>query len=313
MGNIRKRTEKDKTAGDILKLKIILAFLAIYILWGSTYLAIRFGVESIPPFFMAAARFLAAGGLLFVWRRRVSGDPMPSWPEWRSAIIIGGLLLLVGNGGVTWAEQTVPSGVTALLIATVPLWFVLHQWAWMRAGLPSRAVLAGLALGFAGVSLLLGPESLTGTGGIDLAGVGVLMLSTIAWSGGSLYSTRAPRPSSPLMSTALQMLCGGALLLLFSGVSGELALLDPGVFTLKSVAAVIYLMIFGSLIAFSAYVWLLTVVPASRVATYAYVNPVIAVLLGWAFAGEQLSARGLAGAAVIVLSVLIVQTGRESR
>jgi drug/metabolite transporter (DMT)-like permease len=291
----------------------VLAFAAIYVVWGSTYLAIRFGVESIPPFFMASARFLVAGVLLFAWRRWVAGDPIPPWPQWRSALIIGGLLLLVGNGGVTWAEQTVPSGVTALLIATVPLWFVLHQWAWMKGGFPSRATLAGLVLGFAGVSLLLGPESLTGAGGIDLAGVGALMISTIAWSGGSLYSTRAPLPASPLMSTALQMLCGGALLLLFSGISGELALLDPGSFTPKSVASVVYLMVFGSLIAFSAYVWLLTVVPASRVATYAYVNPVIAVLLGWALAGEDLSARGLAGAAVIVLSVLLVQTGKEHR
>jgi drug/metabolite transporter (DMT)-like permease len=283
----------------------------VYVIWGSTYLAIRFGVESIPPFIMAATRFIVAGGLLFLWRIAVSRDPMPLWPHWRSALIIGGLLLLVGNGGVTWAEQTVPSGITALLIATVPLWFVLHQWVWMKSGFPSRATIAGLGLGFLGVSLLLGPESFVGAGSISLAGVGVLMIATIAWSGGSLYSTRAPLPTSPLMSTAMQMLCGGALLLLFSLLTGELGRLEPAAFTTKSILSVAYLMVFGSLIAFSAYVWLLKVVPASRVATYAYVNPVIAVVLGWAFADEALSVRSIAGAAVIVLSVLMVQSRKR--
>lgn len=285
--------------------KIVLAFLALYLIWGSTYLAIRFAIETLPPFLMAATRFLAAGGVVYGWTRW-RGAPAPSLRHWRSAAVIGALLLFVGNGGVTWAEQTVPSGVTALLIGTVPLWIALLDWLWHSGTKPDGKMVAGIAVGFVGVVLLIGPGELLGGESISLPGVGALMAATIAWSAGSLYSRTAPLPASPLMSTALQMLCGGALLLLLGLSMGEAAAVHPERISLRSVLSVFYLMIFGSIIGFSAYVWLLRVVSPSRVATYAYVNPVIAVLLGWAFAGEELTGRMVAAAAVIIAGVVLI-------
>lgn len=285
--------------------RIILAFLAIYLIWGSTYLAIRFAIETIPPFLMAGTRFILPGGLVYAWLR-FRGTPAPTTLHWRSAAVIGALLLFVGNGGVTWAEQTVPSGVTALLIGTTPLWFVLQDWLWHGGAKPTAGMVAGLSLGFLGVILLIGPGELLGGHTISLPGVAVLMIATISWSGGSLYSRTAPLPSSPLMAVAMEMICGGVLLLTLGLLSGEPARVDPAQFSVSSLASLLYLMTFGSLIGFSAYVWLLRVVPASRVATYAYVNPVIAVLLGWALAGEELTGRMLVAAAIIIAGVVVI-------
>lgn len=287
------------------RFRIASAFAAVYVIWGSTYLAIRFAIETLPPFLMAASRFLVAGGALYAWTR-LRGEPAPTFSHWRSAMIIGGLLLLVGNGGVTWAEQLVPSGITALLIGTVPLWFALQDWLWHSKTRPDGRMLAGLAIGFIGVILLIGPGELLGGHTVNFAGVAVLMLSTIAWSGGSLYSRTAPLPSSPLLATAMEMLCGGALLTIVGLAAGEFARVDPAEVSMRSGLSLLYLMMFGSLVAFSAYVWLLRVVDASRVATYAYVNPVIAVFLGWAFAGEELTLRMLIAAVVIVSAVVLI-------
>ena len=285
--------------------KVILAFAAVYVVWGSTYLAIRFGVETIPPFMMAGMRFAFAGLALFIWAR-LRGAPPPSRREWRSAGIVGLLLLFVANGGVTWAEQRVPSGLAAIFAATVPLWIVVLDWTLHGAERPRPGVIIGVVTGFAGVIMLIGPDQLLGRGGMDMAGIGVLLVASVSWAAGSLYSRKAVLPSSPLLATSMEMLTGAAALLLLSALSGEFQRFDPASVSTRSWLSVAYLGLFGSIIAFSAYVWLLRVAHASRVATYAYVNPVIAIFLGWSLAGEALTLRMLLPAAVIILAVVLI-------
>ncbi len=255
---------------------------------------------------MAGARFVVAGSVLYGWNRW-RGMPAPTMLQWRSATMIGALLLLVGNGGVTWAEQMIPSGVTALLISTSPIWFVVLDWLWFGAARPTGRVVAGLALGLAGVVWLIGPDRILHGGGFPLSGILVLLLATISWAAGSLYSRRASLPSSPFMATAMEMIGGGALLLLVSALTGEPWRCDPSTVALKSLIAVGYLAVFGSLVGFTAYVWLLRVVSPARVSTYAFVNPVIAVFLGWTLGGEEFTARmGLAALIIVGGVVLIV-------
>jgi drug/metabolite transporter (DMT)-like permease len=289
--------------------RIVAAFAAVYVVWGSTYLAIRFGVETIPPFMMAGTRFVFAGVLLDAWARW-RGAPRPKGIEWRSAAIIGGLLLFVGNGGVTWAEQTVPSGIAALLVATVPMWIVMFDWLLHGAGRPSRGVIVGLTVGFAGMFMLVGPDQFLGDNAIDLVGVGVLMVACIAWAIGSLYSRQAPLPNSPLLATSMEMLTGGAVLYSVALMTGEFQRFDPASVSTRSWLAVGYLSVFGSIIGFTAYVWLLRVVHASRVATYAYVNPIIAMLLGWSLAGEEFTLQMLLAATVIIGAVVLIITNK---
>lgn len=292
--------------------KVVLAFAAVYVVWGSTYLAIRFGVETIPPFMMAGMRFVFAGLLLYGWAR-LRGAPPPSGREWRSAAVIGLLLLFVANGGVTWAEQRVPSGIAALFAATVPLWIVVLDWTLHGAARPRPGVIIGLIAGFAGVLMLVGPDQITGSSRLDLAGIGVLLMASLSWAIGSLYSRKAVLPSSPLMATSMEMLSGAAALLLLSALSGEFQRFDPASVSARSWLSVAYLVIFGSIIGFSAYVWLLRVAHASRVATYAYVNPVIAIFLGWSLAGEALTFRMLLPAAVIILAVGLIITSQSKQ
>ena len=292
------------------RLKVLTAFLTIYIVWGSTYLFIRFGVETIPPFMMAATRFLLAGAIMFLWSRS-RGEPMPTASHWRSGAIIGGLLLVVGNGGVTWAERSIPSGVTALLIATSPIWFVLLDWLFFKGPRPTHRVVLGLAIGMCGVLLLIGPDRILSGGGFSVGGIMALMLATISWAAGSLYSRRAVLPASPLMATAVEMLAGGGILLVVSTIAGEPFTLDPSRVSALSLLSLLYLLIFGSLVGFTAYVWLLRVSTPARVSTYAYVNPVIAVVLGWTFGGEELNARMLIAAAVIVAGVVLIVMRKE--
>ncbi|HET9768844.1 MAG TPA: drug/metabolite exporter YedA [Thermoanaerobaculia bacterium] len=290
-------------------LRVAAAFAAVYVLWGSTYLAIKFALDSLPPFWMASSRFLIAGTLLYAWARR-RGAPAPTRVHWRSALIVGGLLLMGGNGGVVWAEQRVPSGLAALLVATVPLWMVMLDGAgrgWRR---PPVQVLLGIGLGLAGVALLVGPGKFAGGHGVDPLGAGALLLGALCWATGSLYSRRAPLPASPLLGTAMEMLGGGACLAIAGLVSGEWGRLDLAAATPRSLLAVGYLVVFGSLVGFTAYVWLLRVSTPPLVATYAYVNPVVAVFLGWAFAGEPVTARTLAAAAVIVGAVVLITMHR---
>jgi len=286
------------------RLKLVLAFAAVYLIWGSTYLAIRMAIETLPPFLMAGVRFVVAGVLLYAWARW-RGAPSPGRTNWLAAGAVGGLMLLGGNGGVVWAEQRVPSGLTAVLIATVPLWIAILEWARGDAR-PSGRVAGGLIMGMAGIALLVGPGELAGGTGIDLVGAAVLLLASLSWATGSLYSRRARLPSSPLLATAMEMLAGGLLLLLAGLITGQAADFDPNRISLQSVVALCYLIAFGSLVAFTAYVWLLRVTLPAHAATYAYVNPVVAVFLGWALGGEPLTARTLLAAAIIVGAVLII-------
>lgn len=292
--------------------RVIAAFAAVYIIWGSTYLAIAFAIETLPPFLMAAVRFLIAGALLFAWSMTHS-QRAPTVREWKAAVIVGGLLLLGGNGAVVWAEQTVPSGVAALLVAGTPCWMVLLEWLWKGAARPGARTVTGLLLGFGGIALLVGPSVLRGAGTIDTVGAFVLLLGSLAWAVGSIYSRHAPRPHGALMSTGMQMLMGGSLLFLAGTLTGEWSRADLGDVSLKSALALGYLIVFGAIIGYSAYVWLLRVSTPARVSTYAYVNPVVAVLLGWALAGETFTPRMAIAAAIIVAGVALITLEEHTR
>lgn len=290
---------------------VIAAFAAVYLIWGSTYLGIRFAIETIPPFLMGGGRFLVAGLILLSWLR-CRGAIWPARFHWFNAGIVGMLLLGVGNGGVNWAEQKVPSSLTALLIAVAPLWFALLDWLRPGGRRPHFQTAFGIGVGFAGMVMLVGSREALRANAIDPAGASALMLASFAWAGGSLYARYTPKPDPPLMGAALQMIVGGGMLLGLGVVCGEGANLDWTKISARSAAAFFYLTIVGSLIGFTAYGWLLKVSTPARVSTYAYVNPVIAVFLGWAIAGETLTARILWAAAVIVLGVVIITTRRTA-
>lgn len=284
---------------------VIAAFAAVYVIWGSTYLAIRFAVETIPPFLMAGARFLAAGAVLYAyaWMR---GLTRASRAELRGAAVVGLFLLLLGNGAVVWAEQSVPSGITALLVATVPVWMVVVDWLRPGGTRPRMGVFAGLALGLAGIALLVGPGAFTGHAEFSLGATGVLVLGSVSWAVGSIYARHAPRPASAITSNAVQMLAGGAALMIVAVIAREPARLAASHVTARSLWSLAYLATFGSLIGFTAYTYLLEVSTPARVATYAYVNPIVAVFLGWALASEPVELRTIAAAAVILAGVAII-------
>lgn len=284
---------------------VVAAFAAIYSIWGSTYLAIRVGVETIPPFMLGGVRFLIAGGVLYAWTRS-RGAVKPTLVHWRSAAIVGGLLLLGGNGGVCWAEQYVESGVAALLVASVPLWMILLNWLRPGGVRPRRLEILGLLMGFGGVVMLVNPESASETGRMHFIGQGVLVLASLFWAIGSLYSRQASLPKSPLLSTAMQMVCGGALLAIVSFATGEWSTLNPQLISRQSVIALVYLIVFGALVGFTAYMWLLRVSTPAKVSTYAYVNPVVAVWLGWAILKESLNGRTFLAMGIIVSAVILI-------
>ena len=291
-------------------LSVVAAFAAVYVLWGSTYLGIRFSIETLPPFFTQGVRFFLAGVLLYAWAR-ARGVAAPTRSEWGGAAITGPLLFVGGTGGVVWAEKYIPSGVAALVVATEPLSFVLIE-AMRRRRRPQGYVLAGLALGSAGLLALVGPGAIFGGERFHLGACLVLVAGTFAWAGGSLFSRGSRLPASPIMATAATLLCGGALVAAVGAAAGELARFDPAAVSTKSVLATVYLFIFGSIVGFSAYLWLLRVATASRVATYAYVNPIVAVFLGWALAGEPLTPRVFVAATIIIGAVaLIIRHGGE--
>jgi drug/metabolite transporter (DMT)-like permease len=294
---------------QVSRTKIVVAFAALYIIWGSTYLGILFAIETLPPFLMAGTRFLTAGCALFAWSWP-HREGNPTAPQWRAAAIIGGLLLMGGNGAVSWAEQFVPSSIAALLIAITPLWMVLLDWLWHGARRPGLFTALGLLLGFSGLVLLVGPAELLGAEGVYLPGAIALLAGSLSWSVGSIYSRRAPTPKGAMLGVGMQMICGGALLLLLGTLAGEWSRLDLAAVSLRSALAVLYLAIFGSIIGYTAYMWLLQVVSPARVATYAYVNPVVAVLLGWALAGEALTLRMGIAALVIVAGVALITSRR---
>lgn len=302
-------SENTSPSAPIAKIQLVIAFALVYLIWGSTYLAIRFAVETLPPFLMAGVRFLFAGSILYVWMR-FKGAGRPTLRHWRSTAIVGGLLLMGGNGGVVWAEQIVPSGITALMIATVPLWMVLLHWLSPEGERPSRQVGAGIIIGFLGIFLLVNPFAKAGAFHVDPVGAIVLCFATIAWSAGSLYSRTAPMPAEGLLATAMEMLCGGALLTLAGTISGEWSRLDLTAASARSLLSLGYLVVFGSFIAFSAYTWLLKNASPAKVSTYAYVNPVIAVFLGWAVAGETLNSGIIVATVIIIFAVILISTYR---
>lgn len=294
------------------RLGLFTAFAAIYLIWGSTYLAIRFAIETLPPFLMTGFRFLAAGLLLYGWTR-LRGAPRPARSHWAVAAMVGTAMLVFGVGGVSWAEQRVTSGAAALIVAVGPLWMVLIDWLFYGGERPDLKVLVGILLGFAGVAILIGPEQLAGAGRIDLAGTGVILMGTLAWSFASLYTRKGHLPASPAQATGMEMLTGGVILLLVGTAFGEWPGLEVGEVSLRSVLALAYLTVLGSIIALSAYLWLLKVSTPARVITHAYVNPVVAVFLGWALAAEPLTPRVLVASAVIIAGVLVIVTRRESK
>ncbi|PIO48466.1 MAG: hypothetical protein CMR00_04960 [[Chlorobium] sp. 445] len=284
---------------------LLAAFLAIYLIWGSTYLAIRFAIETIPPFLMGGMRFLCAGLMMYLFTA-ISGSPAPRAKHWRSAGTLGALMLFIGNGCVVWAEQHISSSVAALLITTEPLWIVLLQWLALGGKTPTAGIWAGLSLGTIGTLLLVSDGLFSGSVHMDYAGVGAVVVATLAWAVGSLYVTRAELPPSLLQATSMQMLVGGALQLTVGTLRGEWAQFSLAQISWQSWLALGYLIVFGSIVAYSAYTWLARVAPPSRVATYAYVNPVVAVFLGWAIGREHLTVQMLIAAILMILAVFVI-------
>ena len=294
-----------------MKTKIWTALIALYIVWGSTYLAIRFAVETLPPFFHGALRFLISGIILFAWRRAV-GDPAPTKGNWKSTAIVGTLLLLGGNGLVGLAEKSIPSSIAALIISMSPFWLVLFES--FRAGgtKPNWQSILGLVIGFGGVFLLIGPAEITGSKqSFDLFGVVLLLFASLLWSLGSIYARGADMPRSTLLSTGMQMLAGAVALFIVSVLTGELNGFSFGQVSLRSWLGLAYLIAFGSLVGFVAYGWLIHNAPVSLFSTYAYVNPVVAVFLGWLLAGEELNSRIAIASAIIIGSVIFINYARR--
>lgn len=288
------------------RLALWAAFAAVYFIWGSTYLGIRFAIETLPPFTMAAIRFLTAGVILFGWSL-ARGVRLPSRVHWRSAALVGMLLLVSGNGLLTWAEQFVPSGIAALIVGTVPLWMIVLDAARTRT-LPRGAVWLGLGLGLVGIAMLVGPGSFGG-GGVHVLGAMTIGFAAFSWAVGSLISRTVPQSPSTLQNVGMQMLVGGALLLVAGYGLGER--IDLAAVSARSAWALVYLALAGGVVSYSAYVWLLEVSTPAKVATYAYVNPAVAVLLGWTWGGEALTVRVVLATVAIVVAVVLISSDRK--
>lgn len=286
---------------------LVTAFGAIYLIWGSTYLAIAVGIQSFPPLILPAVRHLTVGLLFYPVLRWKTGI-RPTRAQWRTASITGILLLLIGNGGVCLSERTVPTGIAALLVALVSFWMVLLDW--LRPGgiRPVPRVVASLVLGFGGLALLVGPAHLGGSGRVDLTGAAILTVGSFAWACGSIYSKHNDLPSSPMLGVAMQSLVGGAALGIVALLSGEGREFHLTAISARSWIAVAYLIVFGSGMGFTAYTFLLKKSSAARVGTYAFVNPVVALFLGWLWAGETITLRTALAAGVILTAVLLVIT-----
>jgi len=294
-----------------MKSKIWLALLALYIVWGSTYLGIKVAIETIPPFFHASIRFLVSGIILVVWQRS-AGQVMPTRKQWISTAIIGTLLLLGGNGLVSWAEQFIPSGVAALIIGSVPMFLVVAEALRPNGVKPTWQAIVGLLIGFVGIFILVGPSEISGSDTkLNPFGVIALLGACLAWASGSIYSKTADLPKSSLMNTGAQMLMGSISLLIVSLLTGELNGWDITAISARSLYGLLYLITAGSLIGFVSYGWLLQNAPISLVATYAYVNPIVAVFLGNWIGDEPLEPRIWIAAAIIIGSVIFINTGSK--
>lgn len=290
------------------RLKTVIAFACIYLIWGSTYLFIRFAIETLPPLAMAGVRFLIAGAILYAWVALRGEAERPTSQQWWRAFVVGALLFLGGNGGVCWAEQTVSSGVTALFIAAVPFWIVLLGWVGDRKR-PTARVLAGLALGFIGVGLLVAPHA--GSSAVDPVGLGALLISSVCWASGSVLSPKLSRSKNHFQATAMQMIAGGVALLVAGAMVGEWRQAGHLHVSQRSLLSFTYLIFVGSLVGFSAYNWLLRTVSPAKAGTYAFVNPAVAVFLGWAVAGEAITTKTLLAGALIMTAVAVIVASRQ--
>ncbi len=291
---------------------IFWSFFAIYVIWGSTYLAIQIALVSLPPFLLAGIRFLLAGGVLYAWARWRGGRG-PARGDWTAAAFMGVMFFLIGNGGVVWAEQQVPSGLAALLGSMTPLWTLLQERLRPHGNHPTPAMLVGAVVGLGGVALLVSPGSGTTGIAVSLAGASAIAISSLAWSIGSVYAHSIRPHTSAALFTAMQMLCGGAALLVLGLISGEPSRVSLASFTVPAVSSLLYLVVFGSLVGFSAFSFLLRVTTPARVATSAYVNPMVAVFLGWALHGERVDWRTLFAAIFIIGGVVLIRRGHSRR
>ena len=288
---------------------LVAAFAAVYIFWGSTYLAIKYAIETLPPFLMAGARFVFAGSVLMLWARLTKEYEAPKRAHWKTSFIVGTLLLLGGNGGVVFAEHHISSSLAALLVATEPFWIVLLSWLWLKASRPNLKTVLGIALGFFGVWLLINGQSAAdaaAAGSMQFFGALAVILAALSWATGSIYGLRAPVPKSALLTAGMQMFSGGLVLLAVSLLTGEWWNFSLAQVSANSWFGVAYLIVFGSLVGFTAYSWLLKNAQPAMVATYAYVNPIVAVFLGWLIAGETFTGQMLIGAGIIVGSVVLI-------
>jgi drug/metabolite transporter (DMT)-like permease len=288
--------------------KVLAAFFLIYVVWGSNFLAVRYAVESVPPFLLMGVRSLLAGLCLYLWGRLRSGE-RPTLGHWRAAAVVGVLLFLGCHGLLAWSQQRVPSGVAALGMATLPLWMTLLDWLWAGANRPGLPVWLGLVLGLLGLAVLVGPGSWGGA--MDGTAILALQASGFAWALGSVKARRSHLPTSVVLSTGMQLVAGGAALALVAVLSGEVVGFDPAAVSMRSVMGFAYMVIGASILAFTAYVWLLRVSTPSRVASYAFVNPLVAVVVGSAVGGERLTARTALAAVLILAAVAAILSGRR--
>lgn len=287
--------------------KILLAFAVIYFVWGSTFLAIRVGVHEVPPFLLAAARFLVSGVVLFGWMR-LKGTPSPSGAQWAGATLLGALIFLVDYGCLFWAEQRVPSGIAAVVLATIPVFITLLEIVFLRTQRLTVRLGMALLVGLCGVAVLTVHSFSFGEVPINRAGALALLVASFTWSVATILTRRLPLPASKPMSAAAQMITGGIQLTVLAAVSGEFVGFHPQAISAKAWFALLYLIVAGSIVGFTAYVWLLHHESPTKVGTYAYVNPVVAVALGYFVGGEAVGPRTLVGALFVLISVIAIAT-----
>ncbi len=300
------------TATPPARWALIIALGSVYIIWGSTYLAIRYAVETLPPLLLLGSRFGIAGGVMYLWLRMRGGE-RPTGVQWRRATLVGTLMLGFGTGTLAWATKFIPSGLAALLITTVPMWMALLDWLWKKGAPPNRLTIIGFIVGAVGVALLFDTGTILAGEGLNVVAALATLFGGICWAVGSLHGRNAGLPADPFLSTAMQMLGGGLTLTLAGLLVGEAADVHLASFTMRSVVSWAYLLVFGSFIGFSAYVWLLTNTTPTVATTYAYVNPGVAILLGWALGGETVTWRMGIALVLLVGAVAIINLFGRNR
>lgn len=291
--------------------KVFGALGIVYFIWGSTYLGIAYAIQSIPPMLMLGARFLAAGLLVYAWLA-LKGRTRATRLQWKNAAVAGLLLLGIGTGTLAWAEQYIPTGLAAVLVTISPVWIVLLEWLWKGGTRPSRSTILGMVLATLGIVVLFDPVSALGSSNVNIPAALALVGGSVAWAVGSLHGRHSDLPSDPILSTSIQMIAGGIALTLVGALGGELQAVDLDGITIASIAALLYLIVFGSIVAFTAYVWLMRHTSPTLVSTHSFVNPVVAVLLGWVFLNEALSPQLFLATILLVAGLIfITNSGRR--